>query len=277
VCFSPEADFAGAAVLGVLGVETLRHVRKRRELIIGALPAAAAAHQFTEGFVWLGLHGEVSTGVRATATAIFVIFAQVVLPIIVPIGFLLLEPERRNRRFMAPLVPLGLGVGGYLLWTVTQYPIFAVEHAHCVAYVTHMIQIAHHSRLELAVATLYVMATCGGALLSSGRYLRWAGAANLVGVAFAATMYYSEFTSVWCAYAALVSVLILGHLRRERRREADEVTSHLSGLARSESDLQRPAGVHWNPGWLTPGEGIPQGEGVHMRSTESFSGPPPHL
>jgi hypothetical protein len=38
---------------------------------------------------------------------------------------------------------------------------------------------------------------------------------NLVGLAAAAIVRTSAVTSVWCLYAALASVLILLHLRRE--------------------------------------------------------------
>jgi hypothetical protein len=54
VCFSPEADFAAAAVVGVVGTQTLRRVGSKRELIVGSLPILFAVHQFVEGFVWLG-------------------------------------------------------------------------------------------------------------------------------------------------------------------------------------------------------------------------------
>ncbi len=53
MCFSPEADFTAAAVVGVVGVATLRLVREPRDLLIAALPLLFALHQFVEGFVWL--------------------------------------------------------------------------------------------------------------------------------------------------------------------------------------------------------------------------------
>ncbi len=62
MCFSPEADFTAAAVVGVVGVATLRLVREPRDLLIAALPLLFALHQFVEGFVWLGLQGDVSSG-----------------------------------------------------------------------------------------------------------------------------------------------------------------------------------------------------------------------
>jgi hypothetical protein len=212
MCFSPEADFTASVLVGAVGVETLRRVRARRELIVGALPLLFALHQFTEGFVWLGLRGEVSGGLGRTATDIYVIYAYAVLPVIVPLGLYLIEPSSRRRRWVLPFVALGLFVGGYMLWQVTQYPIYAQEQASCINYVS-------NTPLETQAAVAYVIATCAPALLSSRRYLRWFGVVNLVGVAIAFSVREAEFTSVWCVYAALVSVLILEHFRRQRRLE----------------------------------------------------------
>jgi cytochrome bd-type quinol oxidase subunit 2 len=208
MCFSPEADFAATAIVGVVGLETLRRVHSRRELLVGALPLLFAVHQFAEAFVWLGLRGEVSAGVASAAKSIYVIYAYAVLPIIVPLGLYLIEPSRRHRRLVLPFVALGAVVGGYLLWRVTAYPVYAQEHASCIAYDTNT---------PTASVVAYVIATCVPALLSSRRYLRWFGVANLAGVAIAGSIREAEFTSVWCVYAALVSVLILEHFRRQER------------------------------------------------------------
>jgi hypothetical protein len=218
MCFSPEADFTAAAVVGVVGVETLRRVETRRELLIGSLPLLFALHQFTEGFVWLGLRGEVSPSVAGAAKSIYVIFAYVALPVIVPLGLYLIEPSRSHRRRVLPFIAVGAIVGGYLLWQITAYPVYAEEHASCIAYNT-------HTPLEIESAVAYVLATCGPALLSSRRYLRWFGVANLAGVAIAGSIREAEFTSVWCVYAALVSVLILEHFRRRRSAERRAVGS----------------------------------------------------
>jgi hypothetical protein len=213
MCFSPEADFTAAAVVGVVGIETLRRVRTRGELIVGSLPLLFAMHQFTEAFVWLGLRGEVSSGLGNTATDAYVIYAYAVLPTIVPAGLYLIEPSRRHRRWMLPFVALGVAVGGYLLWQVTQYPVSAQEYASCIAYNT-------DTPFETPAVVAYVIATCAPALLSSRRYLRLLGVANLAGVALALSIREVDFTSVWCVYAALVSILILEHFRRQRRAEA---------------------------------------------------------
>ncbi len=218
MCFSPQADFtAGAVVVGV-GIETLRRVRMRRELLVGALPLLFGIHQLVEGVVWLGLRGEVSAGLSDAAKEIYIVFAHAVLPALVPLGFTLLEADRRRARWMWPLVGLGTLLGAYLLWQVTAYPVAAQEQARCIDYTT-------HTPNNLLIGALYVVVTCGPALMSSRRHLRWFGVVSLVGVIAAALVRVDELTSLWCVYVALVSVLILEQFRRQR---ASEIALHSS-------------------------------------------------
>jgi hypothetical protein len=213
MCFSPEADFAAGVVVAGVGVETLRRVRVRRELIVGALPLLFGIHQLVEGFVWLGLRGQVSPGLGNAAKEAYIVYAHAVLPAIVPFGFLLLEPDRRRSRLMWPLAFLGLVLGIYLLRQVTAYPVGAQQEARCIDYTT-------HTPNDALIAVLYVLATCGPALISSRRYLRWFGLVSLVGVIATALVRADELTSLWCLYVAMVSVLILEHFRRQRAYEA---------------------------------------------------------
>ncbi|HEY3945345.1 MAG TPA: DUF6629 family protein [Solirubrobacteraceae bacterium] len=213
MCFSPQADFTAGAVIAGLGVQTLRRVRVRRELIVGALPLLLGIHQLVEGFVWLGLRGEVSPRLGDAAKETYIVFAHAILPALVPLGFTLLEPERTRARWMWPLVGLGLLLGAYLLWQVTAYPVGAQLQARCIDYTT-------HTPNDLLTGVLYVVVTCGPALISSRRYLRWFGVVSVIGVIAAALVRADELTSLWCAYVALVSVLILEHFRRQRASEA---------------------------------------------------------
>ena len=213
MCFSPQADFvAGAAVAG-LGVETLRRVRTRRELIVGALPLLFGIHQLVEGFVWLGLRGQVSAGVGDAARGIYIIYAHAVLPAIVPLGFLLIEPDRRRARWMLPLAGLGALLGGVPAVAGHRLPGGGTEQARCIDYTT-------HTPNDAVLGLLYVAATCCPALLSSREYLRWFGLVSLVGVVVTAIVRVDELTSLWCLYAAGVSVLILEHFRRQRASDA---------------------------------------------------------
>ncbi len=216
VCFSPQADFVAGAVVAGVGVETLRRVRARRELIVGALPLLFGIHQLVEGFVWLGLRDQVSPGLGDAAKEAYILYAHAVLPAIVPLGFMLLEPDRMRSRVMMAMACVGTLLGLYLLWQVTAYPVGAQEQARCIDYTT-------HTPNDVLIGVLYIAVTCGPALLSSRRYLRWFGLVSLVGVIVTAMVRVDELTSLWCVYVAIVSVLILEHFRRQRASEAHAI------------------------------------------------------
>jgi hypothetical protein len=210
MCFSPEADFTGGAIVVAVGVETLRRVRSPRELIVGALPLLFGLHQLVEGFVWLGLRGQVSDGVGSAATHVYIVYAHAILPALVPLGFMLLEPDPYRARRVLPFACLGALLGAYLLWQVTAYPVGTQAADHCIIYTT-------HTPNDVLVTVLYVVVTCGPALISSRPYLRWFGLVSVIGAIGAAVVQADAVTSLWCLYAALVSVLILEHFRRQRR------------------------------------------------------------
>ena len=217
MCFSPQADFVAGAALAGVGVDTLRRVRTRRELIVGALPLLFGIHQLVEGFVWLGLRDQVSRGLGDAAKEAYILYAHAALPVIVPLGFMLLEPDRRRSRVMRAMACVGALLGVYLLWQVTAYPIGAHEQARCIDYTT-------HTPNDALIGLVYIAVTCGPALISSRRYLRWFGLISLVGAIVTAVIRVDELTSLWCLYVAIVSILILEHFRRQRASEANAIS-----------------------------------------------------
>ena len=201
MCFSAEADFATGAVIGAVGVLTLTKVEHPRELALASLPLALAAHQVVEGFVWLGHEGHASQSLSDLATYLYVAFAWVVLPVFFPLCMWLVEPLRQRRRAMAPFLALGGVVGAYLLWSIIYNDVTA--HA-----VHHTIQYGGAGDYAVPATVLYVVATCVPPLLSSFLEVRLFGAANLAAVGVIAWAQADGLTSVWCVWAAVISVLI---------------------------------------------------------------------
>src|ERR1700728_1848090 len=116
MCFSATANFVGSGVLGAVGVVTLTKVKHRRELLFASLPALFAVHQFIEGFVWLGLDGVLSPTVAHNMGAAFVLYAQGLLPFVIPLSVLLFEPDMKSRRRMLPFLLIGTVTTLYMLW-----------------------------------------------------------------------------------------------------------------------------------------------------------------
>jgi len=204
MCFSAVANFTGSGVLGTVGVLTLTKVRHRRELMFAALPLLFAIHQFIEGFVWLGVDGMLSPRVTQAMGAAFMLYAQGLLPFLIPLSVWLFEPNGKSRRRMVPFMVIGTGTTIYMLWALTAYSFQVYVKANSLVYV-------NPATNHLVVAVLYVIATCGSLFFSKEKDMVIFGAANLIILLAVMAVKRYAFTSLWCAYAAVASVIILAY------------------------------------------------------------------
>jgi hypothetical protein len=209
MCFSATVNFGGSAVLGAAGVATLTKVKHRRELLFAAMPMLFAIHQFIEGFVWLGFDGILSPAVAHNMGAAFMLYAQGLLPLLAPLSVLLFEPNARSRRRMLPFVVLGGAVTLYILWALTAFPLQVYVEKNSLVYI-------NPATNNIVIALLYVIVTCGSLFFSQIRMMVVFGVANLVILLIVMAVKRYAFTSVWCAYAAVASIIILAYFWTSR-------------------------------------------------------------
>jgi hypothetical protein len=202
VCFSAIANFVGSGALGAIGVVTLTKVKHRRELLFASLPALFAIHQFIEGFVWLGLDGVLSPAVTHNMAAAYMLYAQGMLPFLLPLSVLLFEADGKSRRRMLPFLAIGGATTLYVLWALTAYPLQVYVKENSIVYI-------NPATNNTAVAVLYVIATCGSLFFSKVRAMVIFGSANLAILLVVMEVKRYAFTSLWCAYAAIASLIIL--------------------------------------------------------------------
>src|SRR3984957_1067776 len=202
MCFSATANFVGSGVLAAAGVVTLTRVRHRRELLFAALPTLFAIHQFIEGFVWLGLDGILSPKVTHDMGAAFMLYAQGLLPLLLPLSVYQFEADRKSRQRMLPFVVLGGATTLYILWALTAFPSQLYVKGNSIVYI-------NQATNNTTVAVLYVIVTCGSLFFSKIRMMVIFGSANLIILLVVMEFKRYAFTSLWCAYAAVASVIIL--------------------------------------------------------------------
>jgi hypothetical protein len=210
MCFSAVANFVGSGALGAVGVVTLTKVKHRRELLFASLPTLFAIHQFIEGFVWLGLDGVLRPAVTHDMGAAFMLYAQGLLPFLLPLSVLLFEADAKSRKSMLPFLAIGTGTALYILWALTAFPTQVYVKGNSIVYI-------NQATNNTAVAVLYVIATCGSLFFSKVRAMLIFGAANLAILLIVMAFKRYAFTSLWCAYAAIASVIILGYFWRSGR------------------------------------------------------------
>jgi hypothetical protein len=202
MCFSAAANFVGSGALATVGVLTLTRVKHRRELLFASLPILFAIHQFTEGFVWLGLDGVLSPKVTHNMGAAFMLYAQGLLPFLLPLSVLLFEADAKSRKRMFPFLAIGALTTLYILWALIAYPLEIYVKGNSIVYI-------NQATNNTWVAMIYVVATCGSLLFSRVKDMVMFGIANMAILLTVMAVKRYAFTSLWCAYAAVASVIIL--------------------------------------------------------------------
>ena len=211
MCFSATASFTAGAVLLGLGTLTLKSAGRPRELPFAAIPLLFAIQQLSEGVVWLTFSYEAPL-LNAVMTHVYSFFSHVLWPVYVPVAVWLIEPQGRRRRVLLAIVAAGIAVGGYLLYILLAYPVVSRPTGQHIEYVS-----PHF--FAAAVMTLYLLSTTFSPILSTHRMVKIFGVLALLSFAAVYFFYATWFISVWCFFAALLSIIVYLHFdfRRAER------------------------------------------------------------
>ncbi len=207
MCFSATASFAASGVIAVIGLATLRLVREPRALLFAAVPLLFAVHQFTEGLVWLGLEGRIGKLALDHVAFMFTMYAQGLLPVLMPLAVALMEPRGWRRGVILGLTAIGVVAAGWDAVGLISLPLKTCIQGHSIAYRNQMTG-------SLPISLLYIGATCGALLLSSHRVVRWYGALNVVVLTITEIVKEYAFASTWCFYAATMSIMVYWQFHR---------------------------------------------------------------
>ncbi len=207
MCISAEVNFAAAAIIGTVGIATLRHAEHPREVLLASMPLLFALHQFIEGFVWLGLDQKIGSLALENSSLLFVLYAQAILPFLMPLSVLLIEREGWRRNVIGAIVAIAFGLMIYMTYGVMGFQTQVAAEHHSIAY-------RNPETESLVTGALYIFVTCGALVLSGHKVVRWFGILNLVGLTVVAIVKQYAFSSVWCLYAAIVSVMLYWQFRQ---------------------------------------------------------------
>jgi hypothetical protein len=214
MCFNATASFAGAAVVTVAGVAALTMVDDKRQIPFAALPLGFGVHQLLEGITWVELDGSSGAALTSWGVHTWVVYAWAFLPFYVPWSVWLMEPDRQRRRWLLAPAIVGTVLAAYMLFHALQ-PEIQVS----------VINGNLDYRLAVPfpvifVAAPYVFATCVGPAMSTYRWVMAFGIANFVAMAAAFFIEARDYSSIWCTFAAFLSLMIVGHFYAERRNRS---------------------------------------------------------
>ncbi len=224
MCFSATASFAAGGFLLGLGTMTVKTARRARDMPFAAIPLLFAVQQLIEGVIWWTFSHDAPL-LNTVMTHVYSFFSHVLWPVYVPIAVLLMEPPGWRRGALLAFAATGASVGAYLMVMLVAFPVVSQPVGQHIEYVS------PHFFAALTM-TLYLIATTAPLLLSAHVRVRVFGALSLLAFAAAYAFYARWFISVWCFFAALLSVLVYVQFaaRRAGRGSDPWVTSTLRPL-----------------------------------------------
>lgn len=222
MCFSASASFVAGITLSAAGVATLKQAKRKTEIPFALIPLLFGIQQITEGVIWLTLRHDAPLLTR-TMTYVYSIFSHVLWPIYVPFAISYLESAPWRKRTLLAFQAAGIVVGLYLLYSLIARPIVAEIVGQHIGYVS------PHFYL-LPVMVIYLAATCVSCFFSSHRFVNLFGVLALLSFIAAYVFHARALVSIWCFFAAILSLLVYLHLRYRGLGGFPEPVVHDGGL-----------------------------------------------
>ncbi len=207
MCFSATASFVAAGALIPAGAYALKKALPKDRLIAAA-PLLFGIQQGIEGVQWFLVNAGYPSLPLGYA---FMFFAFLFWPWYIPLAMRVAETSKQKQRLMQLLLAIGfmtsLGLLVVLLSTPMQIAIFD----RCLQY-----DVPISLPFLIPLATGYLLSACLAPILSSYKWVRPMGIVGLLAVVFSFVLFWTVFTSVWCFFAAALSVFCFLHVLDER-------------------------------------------------------------
>lgn len=207
MCFSASASFTASAILFVSGIVAVRKIKDPknnfRYVPFATIPFLFGLQQFSEGFVWLSLTHDYTESIQQISTGFFLVFAQVLWPSFVPFSIYLLENDSKQKKILLAISIFGFLVAGYLAYCLLSFPFTASIHGNHIFYALNF----KHTEFTYS-GIFYFIPTVLPALISSTKYMVYFGLTILLSFILSKVFYGENVISVWCFFAAILSVII---------------------------------------------------------------------
>ena len=205
MCFSASASFISGTALCATGVATLKRTEARNEIPFAMIPLLFGIQQLTEGVIWLTFTHEAPL-LKQTMTYLYSGFSHVLWPMYVPFAMGILEAVRWRKKAIFAFEAVGVAVGLYLLYFIVTRPVVAEVVGSNIVYASPHFYV-------IPVMAFYLAATCVSCFFSSHRFVKLFGVLALLSFIAAYLVHIMALVSIWCFFAAVLSLLIYLHLR----------------------------------------------------------------
>jgi hypothetical protein len=203
MCFSAEASFTSGAVITAIGIATLTRVKKPDQIPFAAIPLIFGIQQCAEGVLWLTLKSGTAGTLQTTAMYVFLITALAIWPAMIPFSIRLLETGAQRRKILAVLMALGGIVSLFYAWCLIFYHAHPEIQSFHINYVTDF-----PGALVMAAFVVYLVVTILPLFVTSVKKMWMFGILIAVSCLVTGIFFAQYLTSVWCFFAAAISIAI---------------------------------------------------------------------
>jgi len=213
MCFSPEASFAGGIVISAIGVATVTKVHKSSQLVFASIPLFFGVQQITEGVLWITLPNPDYVSIQKFSTYMFLIMAEVLWPIMIPLSVLFMEENPKKKKTLRFFLILGSCLSAYYASCLVLFNVNPEIMGFHVQYHTNF-----PKPFVLISFAVYLAVTITPLFVSSIKKTHLLGVLMFLSCAVTAIFFTQYLTSVWCFFAAIISGVIFWILRDSERK-----------------------------------------------------------
>jgi hypothetical protein len=203
MCFSATASFTAGVILTGIGVATIRKTHHRSQFLFASIPLIFGIQQLSEGILWLTLPNPEYANIQKIVTYIYVLFAQTVWPIWVPIAILLLEKEATRKNIQRFFVLSGLISGLYLAYCLFTFNVEAKIIGKHIDYIQD-----YPENTQIFSIVLYGLATIVPSFFSHIKRMWMLGVTILISYIITYIFFNQYVLSVWCFFSSIISLSI---------------------------------------------------------------------
>lgn len=206
MCFSASASFIASGALVAFGGASLVSAQKK-ERLIAIIPIFFGLQQFAEGMQWLSVNSGSSS---LFFGYVFLFFALILWPVYVPL--IVFVSDKKERKVLGWFIFVGAAIATYFSAMLMNNPLGIDKFNSCIRYSFDLPFVSF-------VAMAYMVVIVGSMCVSSLRFFRYFGI--LVGILGLISWLFFEFAfiSVWCFFAAVVSLIFFFYIKYKKRVE----------------------------------------------------------
>jgi hypothetical protein len=222
MCFSAEASFAGGVIISAIGIASVTKVQRRNQILFACIPLFFGIQQIIEGFLWLIIPHPEYIAFQKIGAYLYLIFAQALWPLIIPLSVMLMEENPNKRRILKILLILGVGLSVFYASCLLIYSVSPQINCYHILYAS-----AFPPAISNSALVFYLIAAFTPLFISSIRGTKMMGGFMLISCIISILFFTLYLTSVWCFFAALISAVVFWILKDSKRHLPQDPGIHI--------------------------------------------------